>query len=119
MPWPNRQPLSANRFHPRSSQLQRPTFAEARIAERLHGVAEALGDRHEQAVVRLLLELDRPAGLEAEATADEHPGDILERVAVALAEFIRNYVSYSYMFVRRLVFVSVCCCFVRLVCRVV
>ena len=51
-------------------------------------MTEALGDRHEQTVVRLLLELHRATGLEAKAAADEHPGDILERVAVALPEFV-------------------------------
>ena len=52
-------------------------------------MTEALGDGHEQAVVRLLLELERAAGLEAEAAADEHPRDVLVRVAVALPELVR------------------------------
>ena len=52
-------------------------------------MAEALGDRHEQAVVGLLRELERAAGLEAEAAADQHPRDVLVRVAVALPELVR------------------------------
>ena len=55
--FPNRQLLTANRRHPRSSQIQLPTYTEARMAE-------ALGDRHEHAVMRLLLEPKRTSGVE-------------------------------------------------------
>ena len=62
--FPNRQPLSANRLNQASSQTQLTAFAEARITEGLHQVAEALGDRHEQAVLPLLLKFDRTSSVE-------------------------------------------------------
>ena len=49
----------------RLTQIQLSAFAEARIAEGLHRVTETLSNRHEQAVMRLLLKLERTAGLEA------------------------------------------------------
>ena len=64
LPWPIRQPLSAVRLNLWSAQIQLATFAEARITKSLHGMAEPLGDGHEQAIVRLLLELESPAGVE-------------------------------------------------------
>ena len=63
--FPNRQPLSANRLNQASSQTQLTAFAKTRITEGLHQVAEALGDGHEHAVMRLLIKFEHTSSVEA------------------------------------------------------
>jgi len=46
------------------------------------------GEAQEEAVVGDALVLEAAAHVEVQAAADEEPGDVVERVAVALAEFV-------------------------------
>ncbi len=51
-------------------------------------MAEGVGEAEPEAVVGCFVELEREAGFEAEAAADEDEGDVFEGMAVAFAEFV-------------------------------
>lgn len=63
--------------------------AEVGVAEGLGFEPEPVGERHQQPVVGLLLVLQAPAHLEIEAIADEDKWNVVQRVGVALTEFVR------------------------------
>ena len=70
------------------AQRQRAFLGERWIAEGLELVAECVGEAEQQTVVRHAVELQRAAGLEAEPAAEQYKRNVVERVAVALAEFV-------------------------------
>src|SRR5689334_14470473 len=47
-----------------------------------------MGERKVKAIVRHLLELERPAHLKTESSANQDEWNVVERVAVAFAQFI-------------------------------
>ena len=74
----------------RSGEGERAVAAQFALAEGFDAMAGAVGEGEVQAVVRDLVELQRAAHLETEATAEEHERDVVERVAVAFAEFVTD-----------------------------
>src|SRR5213593_4394834 len=70
------------------TQLERPAFAKRWLAERLEAMADGMSQAKVQAIVRRFVEFERAAHLEAEPAADEHEGNVVQRVRVAFAQLV-------------------------------
>src|SRR5690606_9938709 len=62
--------------------------AEVGVAEADDAVAEAVGERQQEAVVVDLVVPERAAHAEVEPAADEDEGDVVQRVRVPLAQLV-------------------------------
>src|SRR5882724_9714285 len=77
------------RFESCLTQTKRSAVAEGLLAERLDAMTDGEREREVQAIVRCLVEVERAAHLETKSAAHEQERDVVQRVGVALAEFVR------------------------------
>src|SRR5438045_2891452 len=77
------------RFETCLTQTKRSAVAEGFFAERLNAMTDGVREREVQPIVRRLVEVERAAHLETKSAAHEQERNVVERVGVALAEFVR------------------------------
>src|SRR5207245_2703021 len=70
------------------AQAHRPALAERWLAEGFQPMTHGMGQGEVEAVVGDFVELERPAHLEPKSAPKQYAGDVVQGVAVALAQLV-------------------------------